>query len=419
MNLPWNGRVVIIDDKIDEGFPLLKVLSKNNIPTTYFTGTNHEELPDKPLLDVRVIFLDIVLGTEGQSDKTKISTAIAVLRKIVGSKTVPYILIAWTQHEEYIDKIKEALKENPPILALNLEKIKCKDDKNNYDLKKIEDKLKKEFEKAGVFQLFLLWENIIHESAGQLINEFTSFYEYNNNWNKNLANVFFQLARAYSGEQLERGVKDEIIKNGLLTFNGTFIDSLEGKTRQSDTSDINIEFNTRTTVPEKIQAKINSKLLLFEFPEEDFVQPGNVYILPDNSYGLNIEELFQGKIDKCNQKEEFMGQLKYILLEVSPLCDFAQNKWRMSRLLTGVLWPVNQSKKIKKSDYIYSSPIFQVNNAIFKLVFDFRCFTSLPFNKLKDKKPGFKIRHELLVDIQSHLARHINRPGVTAIVQRN
>ncbi len=419
MNLPRNGRVVIIDDKIDEGFPLLTVLSKNNIPTTYFTGINQEELPDKPLLDVRVIFLDIVLGTDGQSDKNKISTAIAVLRKIVGTKTGPYILIAWTQHEEYIDKIKKALEENPPILALNLEKIKCKDDEDNYDLKKIEDKLKKEFEKAGIFQLFLLWENIVHESAGQLIDEFTSFYEYNNNWSKNLADVFFQLARVYSGEQLDKAVKNGIVKNGLMTFNGTLIDTLESRIRQSDISDITIDFNTDSAVPEEIQAKINSKLLLVESPEEDIVQPGNVYILPDNTYGLNIEELFQGKIDKYNQKEEFLGQLEYILLEVSPLCDFAQKKWRLSRLLTGVLWPGNQSKKVKKSNYIYSSPIFQVNNAIFKLVFDFRCFTSLPFNNLKDKKPRFKIRHELLVDIQSHLARHINRPGVTAIVQRN
>jgi len=39
LNLPRSGRVVVIDDKSNEGLPLIKVLSKDKISVTYFTAS--------------------------------------------------------------------------------------------------------------------------------------------------------------------------------------------------------------------------------------------------------------------------------------------------------------------------------------------------------------------------------------------
>jgi hypothetical protein len=69
MNLPGNGSVVVIDDKHEEALPLLKVLSKNQVPVTYFMGGDPDELPVHPLTDIRLLFLDINLVATS-SEKT-------------------------------------------------------------------------------------------------------------------------------------------------------------------------------------------------------------------------------------------------------------------------------------------------------------------------------------------------------------
>ncbi|HLP45371.1 MAG TPA: hypothetical protein VK469_05470 [Candidatus Kapabacteria bacterium] len=410
LSLPRNGRVVVIDDKIEEGLPLINALSKNGIPTTYFSG-KLKELPETPLEDVRIVFLDIVLETEAQSDKTKVSTVIGVLRKIVSTENGPYILIIWSKHNELVEAIKKKLNWNQPVLTLNLEKGKCKGEEDGFDLKMIEDKLESEFGNAGIFQLFLLWENIAHQSSGRLINEFKSFYAYGNDWNKNLTDVFSHLADAYAGAQLDKTRKEEIVKNGLLTLNGAFIDTFENAIRQSKYSDLNIEFNDSNCINEDICAKVNSKLLLINQLTDCSNQPGNVYLLRGGKKnGFDSSDLFNDK----NKVDEILKSIKYIQLEISPTCDFSQKKWKLNRLIPGILLPTKYSNKVKdKTEYIYkSNPDFLIGKEMYKLVFDFRYFTAKCFDELNGMKPKFRIRHELLVDIQSHLVRHINRPGV-------
>jgi rRNA processing protein Gar1 len=230
MNIPKNGRIVVIDDEYEkEALPLIEALSKNGVSAMYFTG-NQEKLPPEPLSGVRIVFLDIVLaGTEGQDDKTKISTIIGVVSKIIGKDNKSYLIIAWTKHDELIKRLKNNLKENPPIFILNLKKSECKDSRGNYEISKIEKKLKKELKKAGAFQLFIIWENLVHKSTGKIVNDFSSFYPLDDKWDSNMCGVFQKLARAYAGKQLEDGDTDKLIKDALFTFNGTFLDTLENE----------------------------------------------------------------------------------------------------------------------------------------------------------------------------------------------
>ena len=58
MNISQSGRVVVIDDNKKEAYPLIETLSKKGIPSTYFSS-EIEQLPDKPLSGIRIVFLDI------------------------------------------------------------------------------------------------------------------------------------------------------------------------------------------------------------------------------------------------------------------------------------------------------------------------------------------------------------------------
>ena len=114
MNISQSGRVVVIDDNKKEAYPLIETLSKKGIPSTYFSS-EIEQLPDKPLSGIRIVFLDIELGTIGQPDETKISTAIGILNRIISSDNGPYMIIGWTKHADLLKKLKTKIKKNLPI----------------------------------------------------------------------------------------------------------------------------------------------------------------------------------------------------------------------------------------------------------------------------------------------------------------
>jgi len=407
MNIQEIGRVVIIDDKYEEVKDLLKVLSKNKVSVMYFTGAE-DELPEEPFSDIRIIFLDIELGTGGQDDKTKISTAVGVINRIIGTYNTSYLIILWTKHEELINGIKDAIKSNPPIIMLDLEKNECKNDEGNFDINKIENKLKEKLRETGIFQLFIIWENLVHKSTGIIVNVFSSFYPRNNDWNNKMSVIFRKLAEAYSGKQLRDG--DEIVKDALLTFNDTFLDTLENEIKYyKNIGELAIN---DSNFNDDIAAQINSRLHLIIEPQVNSV-PGNIY--EDWKDQVNIDDLFNGGggIESYSEKDSFLRNLKFILLEVSPYCDYAQNNWKFHRVLHGLMWPKNDFKKIKKkTDYIYTSPIFKVGSEIYKFVFNLRFLTTLSFEELNDKRPVLRIRHDLLVDIQSKISGHINRPGI-------
>lgn len=43
--IPINGRVAIVDDKIEQALPLMRVFAKNNIPYVFYEGNNYNYFP--------------------------------------------------------------------------------------------------------------------------------------------------------------------------------------------------------------------------------------------------------------------------------------------------------------------------------------------------------------------------------------
>ncbi len=415
MNIPENGRVVIIDDKFEEeGLPLIKALTKINVPTLYFTG-NLEELPRGPLKGVRIIFLDIVLGTDGQPPKTQVSTAAHVMKKIIDITNGPYLLVAWTKHEEHLGNIKDALKDRPPICVLDLEKSSCKNKNGSFSIAKIEKKIKSELRKVASFHIFVLWENLLHKAAGEVVNDFSGFYQKDSQWDEKMSTVFFQLAKAYTGKNIEMMKNKDIVKDALLAFNGVFIDTLENKIKNDRMDHLNVI--THGSISPAIRANINKKLLLFFNNPIVKPEPGNIYeVTTKLGVKLDLNEIFnENKLSSYPQKDDLISKIKYILLESSPSCDFAQNNLRVHRCLVGVMWPYEHENKIKKGDFIYTTTVLEANGNLYRFVFNLRYLISIPIQKLKNRKALCRFRHDLLVDVQAHIARHINRPGIISV----
>lgn len=460
MNLPRNGRVVVIDDDYKEALPLIKVLSKNNIPVIYLTG-KLEELPQQQIENVRLIFLDMKLVSV-TDQKTILSSLIAVLRRILSPENGPYILALWSKHEnDYKQQMEFIYREINirPVLMLCLEKATYLTSDNSGELtfvenalELIEDRLKEEIKRVGVFGIFTLWENLVHRSTGEIISNFSLLHPQDEAWNDSISSTFYLLAEAYSGKNLIKENVNEVIVNSLMTFNRTFFDILESNICDMDNPGNQVEIKPLKCKDMNVIAKINTKLLLekntkkilkpgniygldveqekdkpYELKVYDILDPFTLYRIYAREHAINFDDLFDDdmKVKKDYKKniDDFMHRIKEevkpltrcIFLEISPYCDYAQKKWKAYRILPGIIWPEEHMDKIKRTEYYYITPVFDMNERLCRFIFDSRYLTSFSMSEEFNKEIVMRIRPELLVDIQSHVARHINRPGVMSL----
>jgi len=421
MNLPMSGRVVIVDDEFREALPLIRTLSQRRVAVTFFRG-RLEDLPSEPFKDVRIVFLDIVLeGLEGADDKTKISALMNVVKKIISKENGPFVLAIWTKHPELTEKLQNALKkEGFYTLTVNLEKdtfFEKKEGSDEWVFKedkkdKLQRIIKEKIRAIDIFKVFINWENFIHDASSMTINEISKFSEFDDHWNDKMKRVFFSFAKAQTGRLIENMEDREKITSALYTFNQIFSDIFERDIQQFIIEGISLEDGD---IGEEVKVKINSRILIDTAPRNE-LYPGNVY------KDQNAEVTFIKEILNEN-REDVLGSIAEnsisIFVEVTPICDFVQRKAKMNRVIKGVLIPDSAGtntgiwRRIKKHAlFLYVSPTIHYKGKDYRMILDFRYFTSVKADELKGKNVLFRIRKELLSDIQIKLSSHINRTGV-------
>src|SRR6266478_2056604 len=137
-------RVIILDDDEKEGLELAKALWRRRIPALYFTG--EENLSQKErLTGVRLAFLDMDLVPGTQGNKSKMSSLVGALRRIVSADNGPYLVVAWTKHKELVPEFENLALEwglaPMPIGVSSIAKEDCKKEDESFDLSKVEIKL--------------------------------------------------------------------------------------------------------------------------------------------------------------------------------------------------------------------------------------------------------------------------------------
>ena len=420
MNIPKNGRIVIIDNKISDAEPLIKELSKHGHPVTYFSG-DLKELPEKPLEGIRLLFLDMILiddeDVEGK-EKTIVAMLKAVLKRVIGDNNGPIIPIAWTRNPTLVDPVEEYLHSRGfyfPMLRWE-KKDFLKVGEGRYDIDLIYKKLKEGLKGRESLEIFMLWENLIHSASGNTIDEFSRFHSMNDNWNYKTASLFLKLAKSFAGNQINDSSITKITENSMFSLNSILGDQINKQVRDNvKNASPKIPFKkiNQNIIQHEIDAKINSNLLIINDIDNSDL-PGSIY----KNLKIKkpqIKNIFK-KIDSFLEKKELRKKTKPIFLEITPACDYAEEKRMVSRILPGFLWPKEFSKKIPKTaEYLYKSKEVFIDGSVYVMVFDFRYLTSIEIPKLPSKQVLFVLQSELLADIQSKLSNHVSRLGVATI----
>src|ERR1035437_6765846 len=242
MILPDNGKFVIIDDKINDVIELMSGLSSEKVPFVYYKDELGEDLPDEPLHNVRIVFLDLLLIDDNRPlVKNVVSTLISRLKRIIPENNGPYILIYFSSTRKIYGKAferelnKKSLKNYKPFLSLSISKPT--------NLEKVKAELHLKFDKFKSFKAFLLLESIANKATSISVNNFTSIIPSDDaNIDKKLKDILYQTGEARIGKENFAGLSNgQKIKNSLLTLSSTIDENFNTAINELDFDEIIFE----------------------------------------------------------------------------------------------------------------------------------------------------------------------------------
>ncbi|MBB6128630.1 hypothetical protein [Mucilaginibacter lappiensis] len=457
-NLPFNGRIAIIDDQLEQAIPLINILSKHKRPLMYFSG-ELKFLPTKEdnINDIRVLFLDINLIDDSEhEDKVLKSKLIPVLEKVISETNFPYVIIYWSREDKKLkdkDKYKHLvediftndLKTRKPIGFLSADKIQffnsdgTKTDEFDNRINELFDKVSNLIGSIPNYNYLLNWEGLVHHSADKTLQDIFSSYHQYENWSDNANFLINKMGESYAGRSNYKSQDaSQNIKSSFLAFNNVFTDSLDYAVNSQE---LNIE-NKLVYDENLIQAEtiytINKKLLLSD-DKEPFEYSGAVTEDQNPKSDKVFEELLNNAFNRkvaerelandedgtertkkalgkavSDLRQEIRASWKKVYFVITPLCDYVQSKYYNVKTIKGIVIKAKYIKYIEdKSEAVFISPKFQFDGETYVIVLHFRYFfTSGGSKNVKHLVPLFRVRQQLLAEIQSKLARHINRQGI-------
>ena len=474
MILPNNGSVIIIDDQPEDVKELIGALSKEKIPFVHYKEEDLSDLPDSPFENVRLIFLDLELITNVYVDPKNITGPIKTrLMKIIKPGT-PYALVIWSKKEnDYKDAILKDFETEfiayKPIFCTSLPKGDIIGKAGA--IERIKAELEAEIANFKSFNAFLIWEAMVNESSGKLTNEIVSLYPPDKDWNDKTKFLLYKLAEAYSGKAVHGFPDTKQLKNALYTLTLSFTENIENLIDKRIGSSFSGLISSKEHHVDNFVTVIN-KLLLISDGNNDITQPGNLFLskeqleiqakknedefarakeriskIPkerqedalsreEKSYKkqkLSIEELVAGGLKVSNDivvsalhetaykndklRREILQTTVSIKLNITPLCDYAQEKATLFRILPGVMIKSEYRQHLNSSTaYAYSSDAdFRIDGIDYMFQFDFRYLYSLKKEAMSGFVVKYRLKQQLLSDIQVKLGAHINRSGVLYI----
>lgn len=432
--IPINGRIAIVDDKIDQALPLMRVFAKNNIPYIYYKGNDVDYFPDQPENDIRILFLDLnLLGGRDNQPKEIRSTLFSAIRHVISSNNYPYVLVLWSRQEkEYKGMLKDLfandLKDRAPITILEWIKSDFFPNFSEEEFNKdqeyiIIDKLKKVIAKLPAYNYLMQWENCVHKSADETVQNIFHDYHSKDDWSDNANCIFNMFAKSYLEQHYEDATIMDKAKASLLFLNDVYHDTLESNVISCDFSNEDeLPDNVNVEHKKDIAAKINGCLLLSN-QYASSSQPGCVLPIKQTEENEKyFHELFNNcfiknglsnKDAKLLKKEIYKTLLPCEVI-VTPVCDYAQKKVKYDRVVHGVIINANFKDYVNsQSDAFYVSPVIELNKIKCIIVLNFRYLITYDEDRQSQySNPMFRIRDSILAEIQSKLARHISRQGI-------
>lgn len=445
--LPINGRIVIVDDKIEQARPIMEEFGKRRLSYTYYDGTP-ENLPESGVgVDVRLIFLDINLLDEATHSVKELYPIIyAIMDRLIGKNSFPYVLVCWSrnleQYEEVIGKLQEDLKERKPICSLQLSKSDfftlTGEETSEYSEKitTLFEKISSAIKSHTPFCNLLRWENHIHNATNNALAEGLSSIA-NEEWDQTANWIFTKWGKAYSGKGFSTLSDKDKLMSSFHTLNVLLHETMEEEISKDSEDDIVFQVDDEDR---NVTLSHFNERLIFSFCQTKPKEPGRIVITPKEFTDFEESLLFsftpnenlvpQEIFKECSSKTQRNKAIRQYFssirkdvqdswdifkLIITPPCDFAQDKVKMCRVIPGYFVKSKYRDWFKSgSDALFISPsfLYRKKEDDYFFILDFRYLTS---EQTDVGESSMKIKQVVLAEILSKLSRHINRQGLLTI----
>lgn len=258
-------------------------------------------------------------------------------------------------------------------------------------------------------------------------------FENNEKKNENLESVLYSLALNYTGipegNTVNYDLQKDLIKSLMDTLQFEITNSYSG-VKELFQNCGSLNFKGAAEEKSVVFSKLNSLLLLDTHNlSQDSPIPGNIYEITDSKSPLYIKELSsKAGIIELDTHEDFKELKKRrICIEITPPCDFAQNKKQsLSRIVGGLQMDFNKDilkggKSRFKGDNFYSF-LYPVNIEGFEkpqmIIFDFYRFQTINECDLRDPQKYrilMKTKDKLFADVIQKLSSHTARLGLAVL----
>lgn len=436
MNGLSGARVVLLDDEAAEAIPVIKAFAKRGIPVAFFDGTE-SELPAKRnrLSGVRLAILDMNLGVTG-SNESIASTLVQTFSRIIDSSNGPYGILIWTNHPELKGTVARYIFEHStlpnPVFIVTMKKADF-GTAGRFALRKLSAELVKILLENSPLECLQVWEGTCFRAATNVTNSIADMTQaaagdldqWKLAWRDETLKLLLVISKAYAEK---RHKHENCISSIFLALDPLHSDRMDALV-ENLSEDLSkhadqIMAATGGSAIERI-AKVNTMLHLASDQLEHF-SPGNLFVFNSRNRPPFMPRIRDVLIDSIQGTEGLQqaANLQVLLkhahlcaLEVTPVCDHAQDKIGLSRMISAVAVPCEHKKKIKPGQFLKSAGPFFLSEKPFKpgpylIYLNSRYIATAAPAIVKNIRAKARVRGQLLADIQAWGAYQTARQGV-------
>ena len=465
--MPHRNRVLVIDDKIEDGEAIVRRLWKLQVPT-YFLHYDPELIielnHEKRFEGIRIIFQDIALVSPDFPGHDDYSAALSGINRILSDDNGPWLLVAWStwaddpeNGDKYAKELFEYLYarldvgkkpyhyvviDKQPYVVSEHGELKAETDLSSTEKLGLEQSVTKALNETKTLDSLNLWETEVRCSASKIVNDLWRMVSGGNLEEKDsaLGAILFQLAKAQVGSSLS---KREDISTSLYQMLSSL---LYDKTNRIKSNEIVLKEGVSVNLD---KVYINTILhfdsdlnnlggpgSLYEWPEVDTDLFGNLSI-PEGKKIEFICDAFNVQTDKRSSIEgnsEFLEKVKIIIMDITPACDHANNKAFWRRFIVGLKIDSEYKRTFcdrkgkYNGDFLKSTPDLAYENQNFIILFNSKLILSI--NEIDSKERGNsstivdpvsnlefigRLREQIVQEMIHWSGSMASRPGIVAL----
>ena len=442
---PSYGKVLIVDDKYEEVLPIQNILAENGVPYIFYDYNILKDKSVKKIDAVRIVFLDIRLEDGIQGAKNIATVLVSVLEKTIQEKNGPYIIVLWTNEIALKDQVEEYMMSYlKTIKETTLPTFICAFDKKEFVSKPQElfDNLSMKLEEQNMINFLIEWENESISVSSNMV-RLMLYGLHTEMTNSALQDIFIKMAHLENSSVSDEKEATQNIVQILVEFlRDRYLEimsseQLINKLAINWGSDFNEKKKKCKEISIEQKACINSLFNINLYDDTDRKLPGKVYVRNDSDiyfdkadfmYSTLSNKWYEDDEIKIDKKTVKLNR-KFIEVDITPSCDYAQNKNHMLRTIFGYIIEIGQvideeenkwldykySEKIRHKiqyDYIYVTPELQVNNKLCVLVLNTKYITIENKNYSDKLEYLFRFNQDILAEIRKKCGDILTRIGI-------